>query len=195
MKKVIVPLLFLIILLLALMFIYRNVVDKAKALDIGEEKYLEFLWIVDGAFSNSEYTVNNKTLTNDKKIFKCLDKNNKTNECIGNNFEKEFYKLFSENIKYDNVYSDGLIYKWYRYDNGKYYFKYFDNCDKNHMNPNHQLELVSISNDILKYQVSFLNNQTKRIIKRDFVLVLEDNNWKIKNAFYYDTCDIKYYIY
>ncbi len=199
MKKVIIPVIFVIVLSIVFL-IYKNISlnnYRAKALDIGINKYLEFLWIVDGAFNkdNEDYLVNGISLSNDNKLFKCTYNNKKSNECLGDNFEEAFNNLFASNISYDNVYSDGLMYSWYTIDNGNYYFNNFDNCHVNRMDLNHKIEVTNIKNNELSYKVTFTDQDTKKVNTRDFILVLENNNWKIKRAFYHDKCGVKYYIY
>lgn len=177
----------------------NEVLTKEKALSLGEEKYLKFLWMVDGAFNNErlneEFTVNDKKLSNDEKIFTCKYKNNKSIECIGNNFDKEFNKLFLRKINYQKVYSDGLLYSWITIKDGQYVFNNLNSCNINRMGVNHKLTVMNIDDKKIIYEVLFTNRQTNKIIKRDFVLELEDNEWKISSAFYYDLCGMRYTIY
>ena len=203
MKKVFIPIIFLISLAIILFVVFTNAeanrLSNIEALEIGEEKYLEFLWMVDGAFNSErekgDFNVNNKTLSNDKKVFLCKYEIKKSKECVGYNFKEEFNNLFSNNLNYDDVYSDGLMYSWYRYHNGKYLFKNLDNCSINRMSLNQNIEVKDISSNELVYKVTFKNNQTDNIKEKDFVLVLEDGKWKVKTAFYHDMCGVKYYIY
>ena len=48
---------------------------KDDALSIGEQKYLEFLWLVDGAFNDAKYketiAVNDITIQDENKKFSC----------------------------------------------------------------------------------------------------------------------------
>ena len=132
MKKI----LFFIVNLIGLSIILYVIFTKAdfdnfnsnELLEIGEEKYLEFLWMTDGVFnkekSNVENKVNGKIISDDKKVFTCEYKNN---VCISSNFVDEFQNLFANNIKYDKVYGDGLTYTWVEYKNDKYYFEYPNN--------------------------------------------------------------------
>ena len=172
---------------------------EEKALQIGEEKYLTFLWMVDGAFNSErlkeDFKVNNKSLSEEDKIFTCKYKKAKSKECVGNNFESEFKKLFSDTIDYENVYSDGVLYSWIAIKDGQYVFNNLDSCNINRMGTNQSLRLVNLSNDKIEYEVSFNNSQTNQVNKRDFVLVMEDNEWKISSAFYYDLCGMKYTVY
>ena len=139
-----------------------NVEDKTEALAIGETKYLEFLWMVDGAFNyerynNEEFMVNDKTL--DKKPdFSCTyDKDNKV--CKATNFEKNFQKLFANNIKIDNVYGDGVSVKWYEKRNNEYTFTNLNNCKTVRMSAKQTLVVDDI-------------NENKIIITRKLI-------WKI----------------
>ena len=190
MKKIIIISLILLCIIL-LDIITRDNITTIEATRIGEEKYLLFLWMVDGAFNNDryneEYIVNDKKLDNKNKIFTCkyIDKI----ECIGNNFESEFKKLFSRNINYDKVYSDNQIYSWLSIKDNKYYFNNINTCNINRMSINQRLMVKSISEEKIVYEINIDN----RI--RDFILIYEDNDWKISNAFYHDLCGMKYFIY
>ena len=202
MKKIYIPIVILISFGIISFIIFTKSeaiekLDEEKALEIGEEKYLKFLWMVDGAFNSDridgDFIVNEKTLKEEDKVFKCVY--NKSKECIGENFEIEFSKLFSSKINYDLVYSDNMIYKWYSYENGKYKFNNLDNCNINRMPLKHNLKLVKINNNKIIYKVWFNNRQTNRLNEHDFILIYEDNEWKIDTAFYYDMCGIRYSIY
>jgi hypothetical protein len=181
-------------------FTYTNksIITIDEALKIGEEKYLKFLWIVDGAFNSgrldNDFKVNNKSLDAEEKIFTCKYKDKKSKECTGNNFEEEFSKIFSSRIRYDDVYSDGITYAWYKYENGKYIFNDIDNCSINRMGLDHQIKVIKIKSDRIIYEVSFKNENKETTITRDFILVLEDNEWKIEKAYYYDLCELEYNI-
>ena len=195
MKRPIVPSLVLIFLGIILFVIFtnaNNTITSEEALLIGEEKYLKFLWMVDGAFNSDRYkedfVVNGKNLKD--KVFTCKYINSK--ECVGNNFESEFEKLFSKEINYQDVYSDKAIYSWITYDNGKYIFNNLTTCDINRMNVIQNIKVSKINNDKIVYEVSF--NEKERVNKREFVLMFEDNEWKISNAFYHDLCSMKYFI-
>ena len=186
-----------------IMFVDRinadNVVpSKEKALQLGEEKYLMFLWMIDGAFNSErlkeDFTVNGKKLSEKNKVFTCKYKNKKDSECIGNNFKSEFKKLFSSHIDYESVYSDKKIYSWISFNKGNYYFNNLTTCNINRMNTNQQLKVKNINGTKITYEVLFENNQISQVIKREFVLVLEDNEWKIGRAFYYDLCGMRYTI-
>ncbi len=203
MKKAIIAIVILICLSILFFVIFTKADDETltfeKALEIGEEKYLKFLWIVDGAFNSErfkeDFIVNNRKLGEEEKVFICKYPNKKSKECIGNNFENEFQKLFSKKINYEKVYSDDVLYSWISLKNGEYVFNDIDSCNVNRMGINHQLKVMNISDTKIIYEVEFLNNQTSKMTKRDFVLVLEDNEWKISSAFYYDLCGMRYTIY
>lgn len=201
MKRIIIPIVFLISLAIILFIVFTNansLLTEKRAKEIGEEKYLKFLWIVDGAFNSNrldgDFTVNGKKLDNKDKLFTCKYKNSKSSECIGNNFETEFKNLFSKKISYEKVYSDGAIYSWITYVDGKYVFNNTDSCSINRMNTTHELEVVSIENDKLVLEVKFKNNSINQVNTKNFELILEDNEWKISNAFYYDICGMQYVI-
>ena len=200
MKKVFIPIVFLISLSIILFVVFTKanakLLSSNEALNIGEEKYLKFLWMVDGAFNNDrlkeEFTVNDKKLSNDDKVFVCKYK--KKNECIGNNFESEFSKLFSKNIDYSKVYSDGVTYSWISIKDGEYIFNNLNSCSINRMGINHILKVKKILSDKIIYEVEFTNRGANQEMKRSFELILEDNEWKINYAFYYDLCGMWYTI-
>ena len=196
MKKVTIQLCFLIslgVMSFVLMTTAKGtMLTNEQALLLGESKYLKFLWIVDGAFNNErfneDFIVNGKKLDNKDIVFTC--KYNKTNVCIGNNFKEEFNNLFSKNIKYDDVYSDGITYSWYRYEDNKDIFNNMDSCNVNRMNLEHSLKVIKINKDVVFYEVSF--DDSKHV--KEFNLVLEGNEWKISKAFYHDLCELRYNI-
>ena len=187
MKKLLLSIICLIIIIfLVIVKANDDVIDKEEAIKIGEDKYLKYLWMVDGAFNKEEFTVNNIKLNNEDKVFTCKCQNN---ECIGNNFESEFKKLFESNITYEKVYSDGISYSWINYKNGKYYFNNINTCNVNRMSLNQELKVTKIEDKKIVYEITIDNR------KRDFVLIYEDNDWKINTAFYHDLCGMKYFIY
>lgn len=200
MKRVFIPILFLIGLsVFSIVKPNPEVLEYNEALQIGVDKYLKFLWMIDGAFNNErfkeEFTVNGNKMLDKDKVFTCTYKNKKSKECVGNNFESEFKKLFSKSISYERVYSDQTIYSWISIKNGKYVFKNLDNCHVDRMGISHQIEVVSIKSNEIVYDVLFENKQAKQTNKKDFKLILEDGNWKISSAFYYDLCGMHYIIY
>lgn len=190
MKRLFTPIIILIILFITIFVLFINtngiILTIEEATIIGEEKYLKFLWMVDGAFNSErlkkDFLVNDKKLTNEDKVFTCKYINKI--ECVGNNFESEFNKLFSKKIDYKKVYSDGAIYKWITNKDGKYIFNNLNTCSINRMDINQELKVIKIFNNRVIYEV---NN-------KKFILIYEDNEWKIDTAFYHDLCSMKYYI-
>ncbi len=203
MKKLFTPIVLLLITafisFVVLMVKGDNILTKEQAIKIGEEKYLMFLWMVDGAYNssrfNEDFMVNGKTISKENVQFTCEYKSKKDKECVGNNFESEFKNLFSKKINYEKVYSDGAIYSWISRKDNNYVFNNVDTCNINRMGINHELKVTSISLDKIEYEVTFDNRKTNGLNKRDFILVKEDNEWKVSNAFYYDLCGLKYFIY
>ena len=168
---------------------------EKEALELGEEKYLEFLWMVDGVFNNNQeddFIVNGKVLKSDSKKFTCTYKNKNDDICIGNNFIEEFKRIFSSNLSYDDVYGDGND-PWIKYENGKYVFSYINNCSTSRMSLEQNIKLDSISNNKLTFNVTSLNDTNKTKTKQ-FILIREDNDWKISKAYYHDICEMNYYI-
>ena len=200
MKRVFIPVLFLIGLSIV-SFIKPNeeILEYNDALKIGINRYLKFLWMVDGAFNNEryneEYVVNGNKMSDDDKIFTCKYKNRKRKECVGENFEQEFENLFSKNINYESVYGDQAIYSWVTYDKGKYIFKNLNSCNIDRMGINHHIEVTNIKSDVITYEVSFEGRQSGKVNKRKFILNLENNEWKIRRAFYHDLCGMRYVVY
>ena len=190
MKKLFTPIIILISLFIILFVLFIKAdgifLTIEEATIIGEEKYLKFLWMVDGAFNSErlkeDFLVNDKKLTNEDKVFTCKYINKK--ECVGNNFEIEFNKLFSKKIDYEKVYSDGAIYTWITNKDNKYIFNNLNTCNINRMNKEQVLKVLDIENNKVIYEV---NN-------RKFILIYEDNEWKIDTAYYHDLCGMKYYI-
>ena len=199
MKRIstLVPSLVFLIILMFTVFAKADYIllSEDEALLIGEEKYLEFLWMIDGAFNNSkfneEFVVNGKKLDNNKKKFVCNYKDKKSTSCISKNFEEEFARIFSSKISYDEVYGDGVIYTWYKYENGKYSFNMLNNCNISRMDTSQSIRVNEIYSDKLTFYVNENNNTEKN---RTFVLIKEDNNWKISEAYYRDICEMDYNI-
>lgn len=198
MKRIFIPLLVIVSLSVVSYVKPNKALSNSEALALGTDKYLKFLWIIDGAFNNErfneEFLVNNKKIKEEDKIFTCKRQNTKSKECIGHNFETEFEKLFSKNIGYEKVYTDSAIYSWISYKDDKYVFKNLDNCSIDRMGINHNIEVIDIKRDKIIYRVSFENRRSHLINKRKFELVKENNEWKINEAFYYDLCGMRYAI-
>ena len=199
MKRVFIPMIFLISLSIATIANPSDLLESSEALDLGIDRYLKFLWMVDGAFNNErfkeEFTVNNNKIKEEDKVFTCKYKNTKSKECTANNFEEEFKKLFSKNINYEDVYTDKAIYSWISYKDGKYIFKNLDNCNIDRIGINHNIRVVNITSDKIIYRVFFENRHSHLVNKRKFELVKEDNDWKISTASYYDLCGMRYSIH
>jgi hypothetical protein len=186
MKKQGLLIIVLMFLSVIMFLLFTKAANNDDLLKLCEEKYLNFLWMVDGAFNKAEFVVNNKKLNSKDKVFTCKYQNN---ECIGNNFESEFKKLFARNITYEKVYSDGISYSWINYKNGKYYFNNINTCNVNRMSLNQKLDVTKIEDKKIVYEITIDNR------KRDFVLIYEEDDWKINTAFYHDLCGMKYFIY
>lgn len=196
----------LILVVICLSIIFFVVFTKAgnsnlsydEALKIGEEKYLKFLWMVDGAFNekriDGEFKVNGKTLDKDKKIFTCNYLKKEKNTCVGNNFQEEFNNLFASNIKYDSVYSDKMTFTWYKYKDGKYYFTNPNNCNIKRMSIEQKITVHEILDNKITYSVAYENDDYNRINYYYFTLINEENDWKISEAHYYDLCEMDYHI-
>ena len=202
MKKTLAPIVFLacfaILSFLILTKANGKLLSNEEAIKLGEEKYLKFLWMIDGAFNSErmgeDFIVNGNSLAKDDKIFTCKFKKKDSNECIGNNFPEEFANLFSKNITYGDVYSDGAMDYKLSYVDEEYIFNIMDGCGFNRMDNRHEISVVEVKDDSIIYKVLFRNKETNIMNKRDFILSLEDNEWKISKAFYYDLCGTKYYI-
>ena len=177
--------------------------DKDDSLSIGVGKYLEFLWMVDGAFNDSRYKesikVNNKVLKSSDIDFKCnYDKENV--KCKGENFEKSFEKVFASNITYDDVYGDGHAYRWYEKNDDGFFFNNLNSCNIERMSRNQTLEIVEAKKDKLTFKVKYTDNVKDGIYKgehvntKEFVLIKENSTWKVSKAYYHDPCFMDYYI-
>ncbi len=172
------------------------------ALLLGEEKYLEFLWVVDGAFNDSRYnnesfSVNGKKMKDEYKLFSCTyEKNKKT--CMATKFEEAFAHLFASNIDYDKVYGDGLSFKWYEEKDGKYYFSNMNTCNASRMSKDQEIKVEEINDNMITYTVSFTDNIStgtylgNHQYHKKFVLVLEKGEWKVSKAYYHDPCFMDY---
>ena len=202
MKKMIILIVSLVSISIILFVIFTGAsntkLTESEALKIGEEKYLEFLWMVDGAFNNErlagEYIVNNKKLDDTSKVFTCTYKNKNDLTCLGENFEEEFRKLFVSSIDYDKVYGDSTLYSWMKYEDGKYFFTSLKSCNVIRMSLNQSIEVKEISSDKLEFNVSFENSDSNIKKNRVFVLSNENSLWKVSKAYYHDLCEMDYNI-
>lgn len=177
--------------------------DSDNALSLGEGKYLEFLWIVDGAFNDSRFKesikVNGKVMNDSDKKFVCNYEEG-SDECLSKNFEEAFASVFASNLKYDDIYGDGLAYRWYTKAGDDYFFKNINTCNGERMSTDQKLELVEETKDKITYKVSYTDKIAFGIFKgdhpteKDFVLVKEGSNWKVSSAFYHDPCYQSYNI-
>ena len=190
-KKIFIFILMLITIVLftSISFGFNDSLMEDDALSLGEDKYLEFLWMVDGAFNDKEIRVNNKILEKDKMSFTCEKNNHK--ECIGKNFPQAFNHLFSKNISYEDVYSDKESFYWMHEHDDNFYFSYSYYCNHSNME-NYSIKVNSEEKDKITYEIS--NLDSSRTFYKLFVLIKEDNEWKVSEAFYRDNCMFDYYI-
>lgn len=202
MKKIVALIISSIFLAILMFVVFTSAGEKKltenEALKIGEEKYLEFLWMVDGAFNNErldgEFTVNGKKLSDDNKKFTCTYKNKNDNTCIGNHFEEAFSNLFASNITYYIVYSDANYNTWFKYDKGKYTFINLVNCNAVRMSLNQELKINKITSDELDFIVIMQEERNQGVKNKEFVLIKENDEWKISKAYYHDLCEMDYRI-
>lgn len=170
-------------------------------LSLGEEKYLEFLWMVDGAFNNVRYnnedfTVNGRKAKK-KPAFSCIYEND-DKTCYSTNFEDNFHKLFASNVKLDIVYGDGASLRWYEKLEDKYSFTNNNGCEAGRMSLNQTLSVVNSTKEKIMYKVSYDEKLESGIFKgehhfeKDFVLVYEDGTWKVSEAYYHNPCYMDY---
>ena len=185
----------ILVYIVCLLFINNRKLD-INLIEIGEEKYLEFLWMVDGAFNSDldEFTINGKKLDDSKKVFTCKYSKSNKDECIGNNFVNSFRNLFANSISYDDVYSDGRIYTWYRYEKDKYIFNNNHNCSIDRMPINQELVIDKVEDNLLTFKAVYKNDHKIRESRNTFELIKENNVWKVNKAYYYDICGLEYYI-
>ena len=202
MKKLYVGIL-IIMLLSALSFTILTSADKSllskdEALIVGEEKYLTFLWMVDGAFNDKRYEysfmVNGKELGDDKKIFTCDYPKNNKKTCLSKNFESSFHKVFASNVTYDDVYSDKVSFSWYEKKDNEYKFTNMNSCNAYRMGKEHNLNVISIAKRKLFFRVTFKDDRNNRVFDKMFILNYEDNDWKVSKAYYHDPCYMDYNI-
>ena len=172
-----------------LVLVQGDKLESDEVLKIGEEKYLEFMWIVDSAFEDKEITVNNKHIEDSQKTFKCEYKDKK-DECLVENFEEVFKNLFSKNISYNKVYGDDITFSRLHIIDNQYIFSSIKCSDTSKSN-DFELKVKSIESDKLTYTVT---SSDKRLSEKVFILINEDNSWKIKEAYYRDKCMMDYYI-
>lgn len=194
-RVVIIPVISIIVMSFVHLVSADPLLSASEALAIGENAYLKFLWMVDGAFNdqrfNYSFKVNNKMLGKEDKKFKCKYTN--LINCVSNNFEKEFDILFASKVDYDEVYGDGVLHTWYEKKNNEYIFKNINTCNYQRMSENHKLSVLKIERGKITYKITFDNNN---YIKREkiFVINYEDGKWKIARAYYHDLCGIDYNI-
>jgi len=169
-----------------------TIISKEEALKIGEEKYLEFLWMVDGAFNNERF--NGEFIVNEKKLdnysFDCVY-NNKKDSCISKNFEESFNKLFVKRIRPQDVYGDGITFSWYTKIKDGYEFNNTSNCSVKRMGLNQSINIKEIYENKIEYLVYFDDLTVDKL----FVLEKENGEWKISQAYYHDLCKLDYYIH
>lgn len=198
-KMFLIPILCIMLAFVVMNISFQNhyLLSKEGALAIGEQKYLEFLWFVDGALTDDwNYTVNDKTLTKENYPFVCKQ-DMKSKKCTIDDFDNILHRLFSKTITYDSVYSDGISYSWYEKQNSKFILNYDTNCSVRKMSKEQTISVIKITHDEIQYEISFDDNYSKYNLHdfdKKFVLVKEDNHWKIKNAYYHDSCHMDYYI-
>ncbi len=209
-KKVLLIILVVVIVILAIFLLTRKgenggsiIFDKDDTLAIGEKKYLQFLWLVDGAFNNErykeEFTINNRKMSDSNKKFTCSYGESKK-KCVASNFEEEFKDLFSSKITYNKVYGDGQAFYWYEKLDNKFYFTNVNSCNASRMNTKQEMKLKEETSDKIVYTISFSDDVKSGIYKgenkfeRNFVLVKEDGKWKVSEAYYHDPCYMDYYI-
>ena len=167
---------------------YHPILSQDKALKLGEKKYLEFLWMVDGVFSNTKYKVN------DKEIKNSIISKPKDNSFVIDNFEEVFHNLFVNSISYNQVYGDGISFSWYKKENDKYIFSPDFECSNKKMGINHEIKVLNINRNEILYSVFFKDIDDDKEYKREFVLTYENHKWKISKAYYHDSCRMDYYI-
>lgn len=177
---------------------YNRILTPDEALSLGEEKYLQFLWMVDGAFNdNEEYLVNGHSLSNDNRPFNCtFDKKNKT--CLVKDFESLFHKYFVNSLSVEQVYSDKLSFKHYEMQDDDIIFNANSICGSNRMNLKQNITVVEIERRKIKYLITYDNDEDSpnrfREFKKEFVLKYENRKWKVAKAYYHDSCRMDYNI-
>lgn len=199
MKKIIVIITVIFLLIIGSFLFFRknaNLLSNDEALLIGENKYREFLWMTDGAFNDIRYggviEVNNNPILDNEKLITCNYISNK--RCVTDNFIENYKYLFSKDIPLDIVYGDMLTYKWFYIENDKYYFENPNICENRRMNISHTLEVKEIKTNQITYLATFQDAFSDKIYKKDFILKLEDDEWKVYKGFYKDPCSMDYNI-
>ena len=196
MKKILLILLVIVLGFIGILYYNRKpILNRDEAMILGEEKYLTFLWMVDGAFNDEKLgysiKVNNHELKDENKSFKCVYQNDKKS-CISKNLEEEFKKIFSSSITYKDVYSDGVSNSWYERKNNKDIFINLDTCNIKRMSQEQMIDVDKIEPGRITYVVYF--NKNDRDHNKLFILVYEDGDWKISSAYYHDLCGMDYNI-
>ena len=196
MKKILLILLVIVLGVIGILYYNRKpILTMDEALILGEEKYLTFLWMVDGAFNDERigysFKVNNHDLKEENKTFKCVYQKDKKS-CISKNLEEEFKKTFSSSLTYKDVYSDGVSNSWYERKNNRDIFTNDNNCNTNRMNEIQKIEVSKIDPGKIKYTVSFKNGNREYL--KPFILIYENGVWKISSAYYHDLCGMDYNI-
>ena len=198
-KKVILGIVITAILLVGLgiyaVIDYNRILTPLEALELGEKRYLQFLWMLDEAFNDkSEYIVNDKKLDDKDKPFVC---DTKKKLCVVKDFKELFHNYFINAISLDKVYSDGLSYKRYVINGEDYSFKDAMSCGFQSMSVKQTLQVNSIERGVISYVIDYENNDTSskiRNYKKEFILKYENRQWKIAKAYYSDSCRMDYNI-
>ena len=196
-------LIFLLVIVLVVILkemFWLPLLTEEEALEVGVNKYLDFLWMVDGVFNNNDlhYTVNGKEQGEENKIVTCKNNVSKDNKCVISEFESSFKNLFAHNIDYCKVYGGEMSILSISINNNEYTFKNVSSCNQYKMGKNHHLEVNSIERNKIVYRIIFQDESVGKVIGRDyekfFVLVNENHTWKISKAFYHDACHMDYNI-
>ncbi len=178
----------------------EDIITEQKDTDeikIGINKYLEFLWMVDGAFDTSK----NKFEVNGEKIndlsFKC-EYRGTNDKCYGVDFEENYNRIFSKQVSINRVYGDGVSLKWYEKVGNDYVFYPPKSCTVKRMNLKQSIILKEKTSKELKFLVYYNETVDSGFFKgnhqyeKEFVLVKEDGSWKVRKAYYHNPCYIEY---
>lgn len=199
MRKFLVLIISLILLMVVgvlLLFFNKPLLTYNEALTLGEEKYLTFLWFIDGAFNEkNQYYVNDKSFTKEQYPFIC-EYTKVKNKCYIKDFNTLFKKSFASNITYEKVYNDGISNSFYQLNNQDFVFNSKIICGSNNKIFKHHLIVEKIDNNKIEYLISYDNDE---ILKnhnyvKEFILVKEKGQWKISKAYYRDRCRMDYNI-